>query len=306
MKHAYLIIAHNEPLLLQVLVDLIDDERNDIFIAIDSRSDIKLFKSLKAKKSGLTFTKQCDNRWGSVKQIETEYVLFETAQNSGCYSYYHLLSGQDLPIKSQDYIHEVCDKLNGKEFVGFVKETPESIKSVEAKTRYYYVFQNHFRYSSVPEKIVVKSIQIASLFFQKLLGVRRQYPIKLKKGCNWVSITDEFCKYLIERKENVLRMFNHTFCPDEIFLQTVLWNSPFRTNVYDMEDEGHSCLRKIDWERGHPYIWQTSDYDELMNENNECFFARKFSSKHQGIIDKIKGRLKEFTGFCENNRTDKT
>ena len=109
-KHAYLIIAHNEPWLLQTLVSLIDDVRNDIFIAIDSHSDINLFKDVKTSKSRLTFTKQCDNRWGSVKQIETEYVLFEAARNAGVYLYYHLLSGQHLPIKSQDYSHKVCDR----------------------------------------------------------------------------------------------------------------------------------------------------------------------------------------------------
>lgn len=41
-KHAYLIIAHNEPYLLETLVNLIDDERNDIFIAVDKRTDINI------------------------------------------------------------------------------------------------------------------------------------------------------------------------------------------------------------------------------------------------------------------------
>lgn len=36
----------------------------------------------------------------------------------GPYAYYHLLSGQDLPIKSQDYIHQFFEEHQGKEFVG--------------------------------------------------------------------------------------------------------------------------------------------------------------------------------------------
>ncbi len=137
-RHAYLIIAHNEPFLLQTLVDLIDDERNDIFITVDSRTDISIFNAIKSEKSKLTFTPQCNNRWGSVKQIETEYLLFETAIRGG-YSYYHLLSGQDLPIKSQNEIHSICDKLQGKEFVGFVKDTLATREEIYRKTRYYYI-----------------------------------------------------------------------------------------------------------------------------------------------------------------------
>lgn len=290
-KHAYLIIVHNEPWLLQTLVNLIDDERNDIFIAVDSRTDIGIFKNVNAVKSHLTFTRQCDNRWGSVKLIETEFVLFEAAQNAGHYSYYHLLSGQDLPIKSQNYIHNVCDRLQGKEFVGFVKNTADALREIENKTRYYYILQRHFRCSNIFEKIIVKAIQKSWLMLQKQFGIRRRYPFQLKKGCQWVSITDDFCKYLLDRKEEVLKMFNHTFCPDEIFLQTVLYNSPFRNNIFDFENEYHSCLRYIDWGRGKPYTWTDGDFEELMDKSNECFFARKFSSKNKNLISRIEKSL---------------
>lgn len=52
-RHAYLIIAHDQPELLQILISLIDDVRNDIFITIDSRTDINIFKNIKAQNSNL-------------------------------------------------------------------------------------------------------------------------------------------------------------------------------------------------------------------------------------------------------------
>lgn len=75
-RHAYLIIAHDQPELLQILISLIDDVRNDIFITIDSRTDINIFKNIKAQNSNLFFTPRSNNRWGSIKQIETEFLLF--------------------------------------------------------------------------------------------------------------------------------------------------------------------------------------------------------------------------------------
>ena len=38
MKHAFLIIAHNEPGVLAALLQQLDDERNDIYLHIDARS----------------------------------------------------------------------------------------------------------------------------------------------------------------------------------------------------------------------------------------------------------------------------
>jgi len=39
-KHAYLIIAYHQWDLLKVLIRMLDDERNDIFIHIDKKIDI--------------------------------------------------------------------------------------------------------------------------------------------------------------------------------------------------------------------------------------------------------------------------
>lgn len=38
MKHAYLIIAHNELEVLKRLISALDDERNDIYIHIDQKA----------------------------------------------------------------------------------------------------------------------------------------------------------------------------------------------------------------------------------------------------------------------------
>ena len=47
-----------------------------------------------------------------------------------------------------------------------------------------------------------------------------------------------------------------------------------------------SSVRKIDFERGKPWVWRLEDYNELMS--SDCMFARKFSSNvDKNIIDKI-------------------
>ena len=103
MKHAFLIIAHNEYPILEVLLSMLDDERNDIYLHIDKRA-VGLYqkiKGFKIKKAGFyLIEKNMKVYWGDISLVKVEYLLFETALKNGPYAYYHLLSGADLPIKT--------------------------------------------------------------------------------------------------------------------------------------------------------------------------------------------------------------
>lgn len=43
-KHAYLIIAHNNWKILERLLILLDDNRNDIYLHIDRKSDLTILR----------------------------------------------------------------------------------------------------------------------------------------------------------------------------------------------------------------------------------------------------------------------
>ena len=47
MKHAFLIIAHNEYPILEVLLSMLDDERNDIYLHISTNEQWAYIKKLK-------------------------------------------------------------------------------------------------------------------------------------------------------------------------------------------------------------------------------------------------------------------
>ena len=51
----------------------------------------------------------------------------------------------------------------------------------------------------------------------------------------------------------------YTLCADEIFIQTILWNSPFRERMHCTNNANTGSMREIDWEHGSPYIWQDHD-----------------------------------------------
>lgn len=288
MKHAYLIIAHEDYPILETLLTMIDDSRNDIYLHIDRHSEDLFQKVSKFKTKHANFyllQNRIDVYWGDISQVEVEYLLFETAHRNYKYAYYHLLSGVDLPLKNQDYIHKFFSDNAGNEFVEFWTDKYH-VRDMDRKVSRYYFFMHYYKNKKHFLHPPTSLYRNTALLIQKLLRLKRKYNFKFKKGGNWVSITHDFCEYLLQTKKKVLKRFRFTLCPDEIFLQTILWNSPFRKNIYSIDNAKIGSMRLIDWQRGKPYVWTDNNLDELMS--SEALFARKFSSNTSSVHQRLK------------------
>ena len=71
----------------------------------------------------------------------------------------------------------------------------------------------------------------------------------------------------------------------EMCIRDRCWNSSFREHIYDTEDEGHGCLRMIGWKDNRIKEWTEKDFETLMG--SEALFARKFTSRHIGVVGQI-------------------
>lgn len=274
--HAYMIIAHNQFELLEMLIKKLDDKRNDIFVHIDAKVkdfDFDKFKSI-TKYSKIIFTEErISITWGDFSQVKTEMELLKTAveneDENNPYTYYHLISGADLPIKTNDEIHAFFDKYRGKEFIHYADNNVS--KSSVSRIRYYHLFRKH-------RNLFNKILGQAALQIQKFIGVNRlkNTGIRVQKGCNWFSITGSFAHYVVKNQQKYEKIFKYSYCCDEIFIQTIAENSGFKNNLFmsDCNDDHFACARLIDWKRGNPYVWKTEDYNFIIS--SPCMFARKF------------------------------
>lgn len=279
MKHAYLILAHHEFELLQILIDCLDDARNDIYVHIDKK--VKILPELHAEKAGLTvLNNRVDIRWADYSMVEAEYALFEAAQQNGPYAYYHLLSGVDLPLKSQDYIHHFFEENQGKEYIGYTltEMTPETVRRMQR----WHMFPKHFS----RKRNVYSAFRSLFLRFQELLCIKRNAQIYFTKGSQWVSITEQMAHYFLSQKAWAQKTFTHTFVPDECVMQTLCWNSPFREKLYSIQSDGEGCMRAIDWRNDELYDWSAADYETLVA--SPALFARKFNDSDWAFITRIK------------------
>ena len=274
MKHAYLILAHGNWELLRTLLATIDDARNDIYVHIDAK--VKALPELRTLNAGLTVLEdRVDVRWGDVSVVEAEYALFEAAVAAGPYGYYHLLSGVDLPLMSQDRIHGFCESNAGREFIGYTctEMTPETIR----KARRYHLFPRSFRRRSV--------LRAAFLRIQEAMGVFRNRDVEFKKGTQWCSVTDAMARLFLEKREWAMKTFRNTFCADEMVMQTLCWHSPLRQNIYSLDSDADGCRRAIGWRDGCLYDWTAADYDNLAASG--AMFARKFNLSDREFLRKV-------------------
>lgn len=271
--------------MLHVMVAMLDHPLNDIYIHIDKKVDINPFLSITAKQSKVFFLpERISVEWGGTSQIDVEMLIFEYAFNHGDYSYFHMMSGQDLPIKSQDYIHDFIDNVHPHcEFVTVNQQSEAYKKDLEYKTRYYHFFvkslsDNNHSFSHYGHYY----LHALTIKIQKLLGIKRSYPLELRKSLHFVSISHEFVSYLLSKKAFIRKTFAHTLCGDEIFLQSILWNSPFRERLYKRDDGGVGSMRKVLWINHIPHIWDKSDFPQLVTCQD--LFAVKTTSQNPELL----------------------
>lgn len=278
MKSAFLIAAHGNFDMLEYLIRALDYKNNDIYIHIDKKCgniDFSQFQNITQYSKVECLKDRINVLWGGISQPHSTFLLLESAIRGGQYDYFHLISGVDFPLLSNEEIDSFLTRYQGIEFVGFAKEN----KDLLSKLGYYHLFYNGFL-GKLP---CSKRLDELFMKIQSFLHIHQFTNIReFSKGCNWWSITYDLAVSLLKEKRRILKQYRYTLCCDEVFLQTFIKQHPvFFAKVFDKENEYRSCMRLIDWNRGTPYVYTKSDYEEL--NNSKYFFARKF-----GNIDVIK------------------
>lgn len=293
-KHAYLILAHKNFGQLSKLIELLDDPRNDIFVHVDAKArnfNRKDWEDVTRHSKLVILPERIKVNWGGVSIMRTELALLKRATSEGRYDYYHLLSGMDMPIKTQDEIHAFFDSHKGYEFINLWKFK----KSTLSRFRYFTIFpEGEARFRTRIINHIFKGLQMA-------VGFRINRDVDFRFGSQWFSITDDLARYVVSKEDWLEKVFRHTSTCDEIFLPTLIGNSEFKDhlfvlqNVKNQKEVNLSNMRFIDWTRGesirHPWVFRADDMSLL--ESVDHLWARKFDETVDSeIIDKLYDKLK--------------
>ncbi|MDD4312878.1 MAG: beta-1,6-N-acetylglucosaminyltransferase [Eubacteriales bacterium] len=276
LRHAYLITAHSKKAQLLNLLGLLDDPENDLYLHIDKKAQgfTEAEMIAAAPHSRVSFVPRLDARWGSETFIDAILSLICLASEEE-HAFYHLLSGVDLPLKPQSEIRAFFNAHMGEEFVSFERETAKPY-IIEGR-----IARWHWRQPVHPLlKKFHRRAAPTSIFLQRVFGVNRikNAPVVFQKGGVWFSITHALARYAVEEMPRYRAYYRHTSCAAEIWLQTLVANSPFmqRRAYMGWDDELAATMRYVDWSGGgaSPRVLTSADFDMLMHSG--MLFARKF------------------------------
>lgn len=264
MKHAYLIIAHNEFDVLKLLISLLDDERNDIYVHFDKK--VRTLPYLKAKQSRLFVLKdRVDVRWGDSSQAKVELLLFEHAFINDNYSFFHLISGTHLPLRD---INEVNDEVESHIGSSILKLWPYDDGDVSFKLKRYHCFVRGCYSTSYLCKKVANFGWRLMLNVQTVFGMTRHKNIEFQKSDQWCVLSREAVAFLIKEQSRIMRKYRHTFCSDEYVIGTEL-------KAAGLPLDNCPNLLYVEFCGPSPRSFKLSDYEKL--QKKDYLFARKFT-----------------------------
>lgn len=268
MKHAWLIIAHNEFGILQRLISALDAKDCDFYIHIDKK--VKVLPKLNVENGKLMMQKErIDVHWGSVSQIKCELALLEAAAADQEHNYYHIISGTTLPLKPLDVIEAYLAQFPGSCIMsGLCKD--ETYQET-LKIRRYNLFLNNYTSEGFKGK-VSQFFWKSSIAIQRLLGIEANKGRSFFKASNWLSMTQEAVDYVISRKNDILKTYRYSFCGDEYFIPSELMASPFKDKVVNSEKY---LLHNIS--RSNASTYHLDEYAGLCESG--YLFARKFTER---------------------------
>jgi hypothetical protein len=288
MKIAYLVFAYKNPRLLARIIERLSCDDCSFFIHIDAKSNLDDFAAIKGR--NIFFTeKRVPVYWAEFSGIEAILILIrEALAHPRPHDYFVLLSGSEYPLKSREYIHRFLEENRGAEFLSLVKmpnaQAGKPISRINTMR-----IQSHRPMYRFVVRILAK-LGLAQRDHRKCLGNLEPYS-----GHTWWALTKEACQYIddfVRRNQRMVRYFEDTYAPEEMFFHTILGNSPFRSRT-------RRNLFYEDWsEKGsHPamisekHIAAFAAQERVVLEDAygrcELLFARKFSDDGWEMVRRI-------------------
>jgi Core-2/I-Branching enzyme len=301
MKIAYLILAHHQPKQLYRLVNALNSEHVSLFVYIDLKADISQY-DCRNLGNNIFFIKNrvSVNRFG-FSQPRAMIDLIRTAAVSNEYDYFIFLSGNDYPIKDNNYIYNYFNSNYPTNFINFypLVESADYVNNIK-KFRYVDLVIDSPIYLNLP-------LRLFQFMINKLLPNRSfiEGMIPYRGSTSW-CLNRQTINYIVEyldspKSKKYVKYFKSVWGSDEIFFQTLVLNSTYakQCRYYErdikeskifLKNENKAYLHYIDWNRDRedPAILDMRDYESL--KNSELLFARKFfehkSDELLDIIDK--------------------
>ncbi|MDR1543377.1 MAG: beta-1,6-N-acetylglucosaminyltransferase [Prevotellaceae bacterium] len=293
-----IILAHTNASQLKRLIERLDSKNTAFYIHIDKKSDIRQFTDIIKGENIKFIENRIDCLWGDFSQIRATLNLIEAVLNDKQGGFVIQLTGQDYPVKSNDYINKYIENHADTNFVDCIpveniwknyKIRTESYKFNVSKGR------GNVRTFNKISKSSLKSFFKGEITFGNLIILlkKRYLPLKQYGGSAWWAMnTDTMQKFFDYYKQNekmLVDFFAYTLCPDETFFATVIKAVQNQDNSIKIEPS----FTFVDWKKAgesaaSPELLTINNLEQLKSLPQQWLFARKFDTNvDEKILDEL-------------------
>ncbi|KZK75200.1 MAG: hypothetical protein A3K90_08615, partial [Pelodictyon luteolum] len=231
MKQGVLVTAFKEPAWLERTIRQLGDGFS-VFVHVDRKSKqevVEAFFELSRKYKNVKVFSRYRVNWGGNNHLKAILLLVEEALKDGM-EYCHLITGQDYPLMSGEALFAEGAKLLN--YMEFAPLPNPAWKDGGYDRLLYYNFFDVFDGRTMFRRRVIRLFAA----IQKFLFIKRNLPsdVRFHGGGTYWSLTGECLEYAMRyaaEHPRFMKAFDHSFCAEEIFFQTVLLNSPFKDAI---------------------------------------------------------------------------
>jgi hypothetical protein len=293
MKVSFVILAHEAPESLRILIETLLASGSDVFIHHDANLPHNLQESVKEWQlerftGKLYHAQRVKVTWGEWSIVQATLNCLNLARKLNYNAdYFMLLSGSCMPIKPVRMLESFLTNNPGIDFIEVVNawEKQWITRGIQKERWEMYHFIN---WRSHPDLFSL------SIKLQKKYNIKRQLPLKHTPymGSQWWCLqksTVESILALLVKNPHITRFYRQTWVPDELFFQTMVGNLISRNKL---SAELLTRYRFNAW--GIPRVYYDDDLPELLTE--DTFFARKISHRAHDLRKKL-------SHICSLNQT---
>lgn len=300
MKVNYIILAHKEPRQLSRLVSRLRSDEIHFYIHVDKKCNIEDFTRVLPEDESTFYIKdRKDCRWGDLSLVEAVVTCYREIVKRKDEGFCVLLSAQDYPLRSPEYIKNFFDRYAKHNFINIYPIPDPKKKSenggLERLISYTFDCKNpkdpRMKAKIKPLSLRLKTIGgfVRMIRYRrdllplaiKLYFVKRKYPEKLTKCFNemWVALNYDTIVWLLkilDAHPEYWEYYRYTHIPDETMFGAILYADENVRNTL------RPMCHYICWEEGEygsPKTLDMKDVENIkkaMDRNSQIMFARKF------------------------------
>ena len=291
MKLAIIILAHQRPEQVGLLASRLRHPGVRLYLHVERRAPLAPFRRAlqRARANEVRLLPRYAAPWGSPGCVDAELAGLRLAVADGC-DYFMLISGQDLPVRPVQAIYEFAQEASSRSYIEhWPLHTSRHRFAGRDRTDFYSYTLRGTRRLCIPRGEDVSHLSARARLVNQALRLPgmfkppRRFPdyIRPFAGATWWNISREAADHVlafVAAHPDYRRYHEHTWVPEEIFVQSILAGTAFAERHVVIGD----ALRFYEWEEMHARVLTSADLPALAQSS--ALFARKFDKEVDAAV----------------------